>query len=287
MEATEEYAFEPCPVCSAGAQDPMSRNRRCNVSALVRCGDASVLVDCGKTAREACMRHLPSLGVRTIDAVVLTHGHADAILGLDDLRDIQSGEGLSGASMPVFASEKTLRDVSSTFSYLIPKQEVDDVDEGVASDIPRRVAKIDWKTFNVDFEPFCPVEGIEFTPFPLYHGGTYICAGFLIRGAFASTVAYLSDVNEVPEETMDFLEKLPAIDLLIVDALHPSKPYKSHFALPQAIELALRLRPRVTRCVGMSCSFGDHDSANENLKMSVLSEGLDIQLGFDGEQIQL
>lgn len=289
-EGTEPFnpeKFRPCPVCQSGLKDPLSRDRRCNVSALVRLGQSCVLIDCGKTVRESCMRHLPPLGVKTVNAVVLTHGHADAILGLDDLRDIQDGEGLGDSpAMPVFLSEKTLADVSTTFDYLMPKSEGVDSGKGSVADIPRRVARIDWEKFEY-FRSFSPVTGIEFTPLPLIHGGDYISAGFLIRGEFNSTVAYLSDVNEVPESTMAFLENIERIDLLVVDSLHPTKPYKSHFCLTQAVELAQRLRPVVTRCVGMSCSFGLHDEANENLRRPSVCDGLDIQLGFDGERVPL
>lgn len=48
-----------------------------------------ILVDCGKTFREATLRVLHPAGVRGIDAVLLTHDHMDAIGGLDDLRDLQ------------------------------------------------------------------------------------------------------------------------------------------------------------------------------------------------------
>jgi phosphoribosyl 1,2-cyclic phosphodiesterase len=71
--------YEPCSVCQCGNVNPFSPNRRCNVSALVRVNGKSVMLDIGKTAREACLRHFPKLGVKTVDAVVLTHGHADAV----------------------------------------------------------------------------------------------------------------------------------------------------------------------------------------------------------------
>lgn len=226
MEPAEPDAFHPCPVCQSGLKNPLSRDRRCNVSALIRLGSSCVLIDCGKTVRESCMRHLPSLGVKTVNAVVLTHGHADAILGLDDLRDIQDGEGLGDSpAVPVYLSEKTLADVSTTFDYLMPKTETGEKGKDADAKINLRVSRIDWEKFDY-FQSFSPVAGIEFTPFPLIHGGDYISAGFLIRGDFDSTVAYLSDVNEVPEATMAFLEKLDRIDLLIIDSLHPTKPYK-------------------------------------------------------------
>jgi phosphoribosyl 1,2-cyclic phosphodiesterase len=291
-EATAKGAFVSCDVCQSGLKDPLSRNRRCNVSALVRLGESAVLIDCGKTVREACMRQLPRLSVRTVDAVVLTHGHADAILGLDDLRDIQAGEGLGdSAPTPVWLSEKTMDDVSSVFHYLVPKEQKGGGDGGGgdAPDIARRVTKIHFNVFTY-FRPFHPVPGIECVPIPVLHGGDYVAAGFVIRGGFAngSTIAYLSDVNQVPTETMEFLQSLEdGIDVLIVDALHPTKPYRSHFCLTEAVDLARQLRPTVTRCVGMSCSVGDHDTVNAELELLQESEGLDVRLGYDGQRLPL
>ena len=42
------------------------------------------MVDAGKTMRPACLKSLPKLGISSIDALLLTHDHADAIFGLDD-----------------------------------------------------------------------------------------------------------------------------------------------------------------------------------------------------------
>ena len=46
----------------------------------------TILVDCGKTFREQAIEFFPKKGLRKIDALILTHHHADAIDGLDDLR---------------------------------------------------------------------------------------------------------------------------------------------------------------------------------------------------------
>jgi hypothetical protein len=90
-----------CNVCRHAFQIPCSYNRRNNVSICLlydddneerepnnEVGRCCVLVDAGKTMREACMRVLPAHGVSNVDAILLTHGHADAILGLDDVRYI-------------------------------------------------------------------------------------------------------------------------------------------------------------------------------------------------------
>ena len=82
--------------CEDAAKRPGSKNARRNVSLLVRFRPADggacthLMVDAGKTMREGAIALLPGLGVSSIDALLLTHAHADAMLGLDDLRDLQA-----------------------------------------------------------------------------------------------------------------------------------------------------------------------------------------------------
>ena len=72
---------------------PGSKNRRFCTS-LVAIGSepgrpdtsSTILIDCGKSFYESALRYFPSNGLSKIDAVLLTHPHADAVLGLDDLR---------------------------------------------------------------------------------------------------------------------------------------------------------------------------------------------------------
>jgi phosphoribosyl 1,2-cyclic phosphodiesterase len=78
---------DSCVVCRDANTQPGSKNKRNNVSvAIVFTGDDGkekcVLIDVGKTMREACMSILPKHGIQQVSAIVLTHGHADAILGI-------------------------------------------------------------------------------------------------------------------------------------------------------------------------------------------------------------
>eukprot|EP01134_Creolimax_fragrantissima_P002755 CFRG2755T1 len=124
-----------CRVCHDGIANPSSKNVRGNVCALVRSKGHSVLIDCGKTIRDACIRHFPKLGVETVDAIVLTHGHADAILGLDDARDIQIGSkskvvnGIATLTTPkptpVYLNEECMKVCEGIFSYLMPNMEAE------------------------------------------------------------------------------------------------------------------------------------------------------------------
>lgn len=94
---------ENCLACRFALADPDSKNNRGNPSILIKVprrdlggysGDAArnhqtILVDVGKTFKRGALKWFPKFGITAVDAVILTHEHADAILGLDDLREVQ------------------------------------------------------------------------------------------------------------------------------------------------------------------------------------------------------
>ena len=287
-----------CPVCHEAQENPRSKNRRCNVSALVLFGKHTILIDCGKTIREAATTHFPKLGVTHVDAIVLTHGHADAIMGLDDARDIQmpgSRDVINGKTVwgptptvPIFLNSETMAVCKNVFPYLIPEE----VKPGQPKDIKRRVSALSWNVYKEPdyFKPFMPIPeiGVTFVPIPLYHGGTYICMGFVIdipatEHSEQRTIAYLSDLHELPKSSLDYLLKLPKIHLLVVDLLTNSKYNKSHFNRDSAIECARKIGADETVAVGMTCSIGDHETVNQELA-ELENEGLKFRLSYDGER---
>jgi phosphoribosyl 1,2-cyclic phosphodiesterase len=123
----------PVPGCEAckvairrGAVDP---NWRGNVSALIRFVDATdgrvkhIQIDCGKTFRETtALRVYRQHGVRSLDALILTHDHADAVGGLDELRSLQPFDPVTfeiGAPIRCFCDRRTLHRLKGMFPYLL------------------------------------------------------------------------------------------------------------------------------------------------------------------------
>lgn len=77
--------MKTCPVCTK-ALEPGSKNRRLNTGLLIRyprhSGTCNILIDVGKFFYHSALKWFPTYGIRTIDAVLITHSHADAIGGL-------------------------------------------------------------------------------------------------------------------------------------------------------------------------------------------------------------
>ena len=71
---------------------------------------ASILVDAGPDLREQALAHR----IRRVDAIVFTHGHADHILGLDDVRRFNV---MQGRPMPCYGDARTIDDIRQTFAY--------------------------------------------------------------------------------------------------------------------------------------------------------------------------
>lgn len=245
---------------------------------------------------------MPYHGIYHIDSVVLTHEHADAFFGLDDLRGFQitsrmlsenNVSFIQNVSLPVYLSPQCLEVVKQTFGYLVPKElKTLPLQQGASSEgntpkIIRHVAALDFQTVHY-FEPFYAA-GLKMIPLPVKHGEDFICNGyaFSVNGDKGETtnVVYLSDISRMLPETEAFiLEKLPPTDILVVDSLLVDQNHSVHYSMGQALKLVKRLSPRKTFLVGMNCDeFPEHDEAN----IAIRAMDPTVQLAHDGLCIEL
>lgn len=202
-----------CDCATCQSSDP--RDHRLRPSIFIEADGLSLLVDAGPDLRAQALRHR----LRRVDAIFLTHGHADHILGLDDVRRFNY---LQQRPMPCYGDEPTIADVRQTFAYAFDRR----TQKG--GGLPQ------VETFTIA-GPFC-VGRHEIVPVPLFHGRRPILGLRLDR------FAYLTDCNAIPESSWPLLEGL---DVLVLDALR-HRPHPTHFSLAEAIEVSRRIGARRT-----------------------------------------
>lgn len=196
-----------CRVCRSKDR----RNRRSRSSALIESSGKRILID---TSPEFRLQALAA-GIDSLDAVFWTHGHADHLHGLDDLRALTWKKPLPG-----YASKETADEITTRFDYLWKNTQ-----RGGAK------AKVDLKSLapdeSIDIGP------LKVIPIPVIHGN------LSVYGWRCGPVAYITDASEIPEESYALLEDLK---ILVVGALR-FKAHSTHFTVERALEEIKKIRP--------------------------------------------
>jgi phosphoribosyl 1,2-cyclic phosphate phosphodiesterase len=96
-----------------------------------------------------------------------------------------------------------------------------------------------------------------------------------VLGFRFGNVAYCTDVNFIPPESMD---ELHGLDVLIVDCLR-REPHATHFGLAQALKVIDDLQPKRALLTHMSQQL-EHEATNAELPAGV-------ELAYDGMEIDL
>lgn len=200
-----------CAVCTSA--DP--RDRRTRPSIMVQWDGHTVLIDTSPDFREQAIRE----HITKIDAVLYTHGHADHILGLDDVRPLSFPRVTGGGKIPLYAAESTARVLRHVFRYIFEG----DYKYG-------GLAQVELRDVDGPIDLF----GARFTPMVVNHGD------FPIEAYRFGSAAYLTDFSTVPEET---LRQLEGLDILFLDALR-HHPHPTHSTVGNSLQLVERLRPK-------------------------------------------
>ena len=234
-----------CAVCTSS--DP--RDRRLRPSVMVQWDGRTVLIDTSPDFREQAIREQ----IRRVDAVFYTHGHADHILGLDDIRPLSFPRITGGGRIPLYASERTANTIQSVFRYIF---------DG------------DYKYGGLAQVEICeiaaPVDlfGATFVPLTVFHGD------YPIEAYRFGSAAYLTDFSSIPDET---LAQLEGLDILILDALR-HYPHPTHSTLENSLKVVEQLKPRRAYFTHMSHDL-PHEATNATLPAHV-------RLSYDGLKLE-
>ena len=201
-----------CETCTSDD----ARDKRLRVSVLIEHGGQTVLVDTSSDFRQQALRQK----LKWLDAVLITHCHADHIFGLDDIRPLNFRHGALG----VYANERAWVDIRRIFKYIF---EPSHYGGGLPQVVPHTV---------VAGAPFCLGHDLRVTPLEVIHGRLPVIAYRF------NDFAYATDLSEIPPPTIDGLRDL---DVLVLDCLR-LKPHATHLSLERALAYVDELKPRRT-----------------------------------------
>ncbi len=239
-----------CRVCTSTD----SRNHRTRASVHVIMDGLAVQVDAAPELRLQCLRER----INWVDLFILTHGHADHVVGMDDLR--RFCDLLGGTALDVYTTDEGMSRVLSIYPYAI---------------MERPVVK-GYAAFKLKIMPErleLPQGTIESTLLP--HGGvTTIGLKFTERSTGRSFV-YYTDCKRVPREAV-LLAK--GADVVVLDGLRPD-PHASHMSISEAVEVASEIGAERTFLTHLT-HLTEHSEVEHSLP-----EG--VSLAYDGLRLSL
>ena len=240
-----------CSVCTSN--DP--HNARMRSSVMLRFAEHVVLIDTGQDFRTQALRY----GLDRVDAVLYTHGHADHVLGFDDLRPLTFGR---AERLPLYADDSTAETLERIFSYTFRER-----------DRYPTSARVDLHRLSSEPGTSIDLFGVCFQRVPVVHGRNVI-AGYRFGAA-----AYLTDMSDIPDESFALLQDL---DIVVLDALR-REPHPSHSHLDNSIALAERIGAKRTYFTHISHDL-DHAATEASLPPGVhmAYDGLRVQFSIAG-----
>lgn len=221
------------------------KNHRTRCSAVLQGPSGNLLIDCTPELRLQMTRE----GIYDVEAVVITHTHADHVMGMDDLRSICI---LSGQPMPVYTLPRYHDDIRRIFRYAF-----EDIPPGL------HVPRFDLRTVDQTLE----VGGMQIETFVVNHGSVPVIG--IRSGGFC----YLTDVKVIPPEAERYLDGL---DTLVIDAVRLA-PHPNHMNLEESLATIARFRPKQAYLTHLSHDY-DHDRTSAELPAGVA-------LAYDGLRI--
>ena len=228
-----------CSVC----RSPDPRNQRTRASVHVVMDGLHVQVDAAPEFRLQCLAR----DIRQVDFFILTHGHADHISGMDDLRRFCDLHG--GTALTVYSTEEGMARVLAIYPYTIAE---------------RPIAK-GYAAFNLVAMPEkleLPQGTIESTHLP--HGGLSTLGLAFTERSTGRKFVYYTDCKRVPAAAVELAR---GADGVVLDGLRP-QPHPSHMSIDEAVAVAREIGAPVTWLTHLT-HLNDHAELEASLPATV------------------
>jgi phosphoribosyl 1,2-cyclic phosphate phosphodiesterase len=253
-----------CPVCRS--KDP--KDKRTRTSLYIEGNDRErVVIDTGPEFRLQAIR----AGITRLDAVLLTHAHADHVHGLDDVRPLSVERPL-----PVYGNRSTIEEVRERFAYVFREtQQGGGKPRIVLGEASRPLA----------------IGSLLFTPIPVKHGEIDIL-GWRIDGkdgtepaAGSRGAVYLTDTSAIPAKSRPLIG---SPQVLIIGGLR-MRPHATHFSFREALDAGVELGARRVFLTHI-CHDYTHREINRYCRDFAAARGLEdvsMEAAWDGMELDV
>lgn len=197
-----------CRTCTS--TDP--RDKRTRTAALIESDGRRILIDTPPELR----LQLVAAGVGTVDAVLFTHGHADHVHGIDDLRAISVKQ---PGGLSAYGPGETLAELATRFPYIF--------DPAILAQ--PGTSKPELKPHPLTAGRDTEIAGMRVRALPLPHGTSNVF-GYRI-----GPIAYLTDAKTIPD---DVRAQLGNLQVLVLNGLFLSRSHPLHLSIPEAVAAA-------------------------------------------------
>jgi phosphoribosyl 1,2-cyclic phosphate phosphodiesterase len=239
-----------CRVCTS--TDP--RNKRTRASIHLVMDGLHVQVDAAPEFRLQCIRE----NIRQLDVFILTHGHADHIAGMDDLRRFCDLHG--GTALTVYSTDEGMGRVLSMYPYAMSERPIS---PGYAA------FKLEEMPSALEF----PQGTIASTLLP--HGGVNTLGLVFTERSSGAKFVYYTDCKRLPREAIELARGARGV---VLDGLRP-KPHPSHMSIDEAVDVARQIGAPKTWLTHLT-HLNDHAEL-----ASSLPEG--IEPAYDGLRVTI
>ncbi|MBF0362277.1 MAG: MBL fold metallo-hydrolase [Oligoflexia bacterium] len=241
-----------CQVCTSKDK----RNHRLRTSVHLESSDGiSILVDTSPDLRYQVLRS----SIKKVDAVILTHEHADHLHGIDDLRPFCFAKTPKSSInvIPIYTTKKVSEELTIRFPYIFQANKIFDLNHPqIGGGIPH------LNLINIDTDTDQPellldeILGEKFTFFISPHGYTHTIS------FIHSKLGYFVDIACIEEKTLETL-KNANLDILIIDCLREKK-HQTHLNLDTALSYAEYINAKFTGLIHLAHNL-EHQSLTDLL----------------------
>ena len=237
----------PVPGCSCHVcTSPNPKDKRYRCSLLLRTMDnRNILIDTTPDLRTQML----TTKTNKLDAVVITHHHADHINGIDDVRPFCFRR---NQDLPLYCSQKTGKELERTFPYIFKRNEVFRPDRPIIGGGIPMIAKQ-----HIPESGRAQILGVDFQFFDIPHGHTSTSCFSTGR------LAYFPDSHRISRETINQLNS-QKLEYLIIDCVQ-KEPHQTHLHFDLAVQYSEEIAAKKTFLIHMGHKLS-HDWMCQNLE---------------------